>query len=124
MSEKKHRMFTTEFKRTTAEAAIQLKENDIKTAQLETITGINKDHLNKWIRAYKNGEYDDKPDPPTKQPESKRLGKEIDTRPELKKIAESIDNFSNGIEALCVRLDTIIKKFSDIPPSVFKEMEA
>ena len=103
------RNFTTEFKKSVAESAIALKENGMKNKQIETITGVDRDQINRWTREYKSGYFDEKTEP-TKKLKALR---EIDIRPELKSIPKAIDKLSSMVERACIRLDAIYVELTE-----------
>ena len=101
--------------------AIKHKSNGGNYSDVAEIVGCHMTMIGKWVDAYRLGKLEDKP--PTEKPITTKLKalKEIDIRPELKRIAvilektiegsnKAIEDLTKGLEKVCLRLDSIYQK--------------
>jgi methyl-accepting chemotaxis protein len=112
--------FTKQQKKEIAEKAIKMQAADIVQMDIAKFFNIPRTTLKHWLKDFKDGKFDNL----EPKNNSKTLN-QIDTRPALKKISDSIDNLASGLEQTCIRLDSIYAKlseYSDISKEIFEEM--
>lgn len=113
--------YTNEQKRKAAQMAIKHKANGGQYSEVAEIVGCHMTMIGKWVDAYRLGKLDEKPNPPAKPPpKSPKAEKEIDIRPDLKNIANAIDNLTIAVKVThaninqaCIRLDAIYSKLTE-----------
>lgn len=112
-----HKHYSIEQKRTAAELAIKHRDGGGNYSDIAKVAGVHPTMMGKWVDAYQSGKLEL---PPKEKTSTLKAFKEIDIRPELKKIAKSIDDLvaicqflNSNTNQACIRLDAIYSKLTE-----------